>query len=69
MSESKEEAVAVKGVKESSSQICVICRLKFEGQGQSAEPVKKGRCCNRCNDRHVIPARIRQMRMTKEPES
>jgi hypothetical protein len=59
----------MKGVKESSSQICVICRLTFEGQGQSAEPVKKGRCCNRCNDKHVIPARIRQMRMIKGTDS
>jgi len=27
--------------------------------GHNAEPVKKGRCCNHCNDTVVIPTRIK----------
>lgn len=46
---------------------CSICNkeIKPEGswtQGNNAEPVKSGRCCNECNMNIVIPARINQMR-------
>ncbi len=45
---------------------CAICDLPilpdpFSGwaEGNNAEPVVNGgRCCNICNDIHVIPARI-----------
>ena len=40
---------------------CVICNSKFYGFGHNAEPVKKGRCCDLCNDIKVIPARILEL--------
>jgi len=45
-----------------SEKICSICQRKFAEFGNSAQPVNDGRCCNRCNDVVVIPARIRAMR-------
>ena len=47
---------------ENAGQICSICRADYDEWGQSAEPVNRGRCCNRCNERVVIPAKIALMR-------
>lgn len=33
----------------------------FWEHGHNAEPVNSGRCCSKCNDTIVIPARIRKM--------
>ena len=41
--------------------ICCICGRKFEGYGNNAEPVKEGLCCDSCNWRVVIPARLTLM--------
>ena len=38
---------------------CVICGKEYDGFGNNAEPVKKGRCCDECNARKVLPARIK----------
>ena len=40
---------------------CVICGFKYEGFGNNAEPVKRGKCCGVCNDLQVIPARLKYM--------
>lgn len=46
---------------------CCICNKPIEpepsgwAQGNNAEPVKPGRCCNLCNGLYVIPARLRAM--------
>jgi hypothetical protein len=40
---------------------CTICKKEVKGFGHHAEPVKKGTCCDLCNDVHVIPARIKQI--------
>jgi hypothetical protein len=42
---------------------CSICQLDIDvqphwDQGHNAEPVNAGRCCTRCNDTVVIPARL-----------
>ena len=38
---------------------CCICGRKFIGYGNNPRPVKwKGRCCDYCDSRYVIPARI-----------
>lgn len=38
---------------------CCICGEKFIGFGNNPYPVKKeGRCCDECNWKYVIPARI-----------
>ena len=52
--------------------MCVICHKEIEkqfteegvmywDQGNSAEPISDGRCCNNCNDTIVTPARITEM--------
>jgi hypothetical protein len=46
---------------------CSICQLEIPAvgdwtQGNSAEPVNDGRCCDQCNATVVIPARLTQMR-------
>jgi hypothetical protein len=46
----------------SESHLCSICHRAFEEYGNNADPINKGRCCNRCADLYVIPARIKQMR-------
>jgi len=54
---------------------CIICRgpiephVNAEGviywtEGHNAEPISQGRCCNRCNEDIVIPARITDMQMS-----
>ena len=37
---------------------CVICGREFDGYGNNAEPVKPGKCCDKCNLNVVIPERI-----------
>jgi|PlaIllAssembly_1097288.scaffolds.fasta_scaffold1270755_2 hypothetical protein len=51
--------------------VCSICGKGIEpetyygrvvwSQGNNAEPVTDGRCCNSCNASVVIPARLRQL--------
>ena len=39
--------------------ICCICGEEYEGYGNNPAPVsEEGRCCNACNLKFVIPARI-----------
>jgi len=49
--------------------MCVICGKKIKPQktdngetywdnGHNALPVKEGRCCDKCNQEKVIPARL-----------
>lgn len=40
---------------------CVICKQRFDGHGNNAEPVAKGLCCDTCNMSKVIPARLMMM--------
>lgn len=44
--------------------ICSICKEKYRGFGNNAEPINDGVCCDKCNRRVVIPERIRRV---KEP--
>jgi DNA-directed RNA polymerase subunit RPC12/RpoP len=45
---------------------CVICNKEFEGYGNNPEPVKnKGRCCDECNAKFVIPARLKMAKGEK----
>ena len=37
---------------------CSICKKEFTGGSNNAQPVNPGRCCDDCNQRLVIPARI-----------
>ena len=49
-----------------SDKKCVICHKPFEGYGNNAEPVAEGRCCDECNAKVVIPARIEEMNKYKK---
>ena len=43
---------------------CSICGGKFIGWGNNPWPVTEGenyRCCDACNEIHVIPARLERM--------
>ena len=40
---------------------CSICQEEFRGQGNNAEPVNEGRCCDPCNHTTVFTARINVM--------
>jgi hypothetical protein len=44
---------------------CVICGNEIIGHGHNAEPVKKGRCCDKCKNR-VIVARLRSADWSRE---
>jgi DNA-directed RNA polymerase subunit RPC12/RpoP len=42
---------------------CCFCGRPFYGYGNNAEPViKNGICCDECNLKKVIPARIKQLK-------
>lgn len=56
-----------KGLTESvETNICVICNHEYDGYGNSAEPIAKGYCCDKCNMEKVIPARLSQVTGLKE---
>jgi len=38
--------------------VCILCKKKYEGYGNNASPLKKGKCCDECNIK-VIQARVR----------
>ena len=42
--------------------ICIICGKEFEGWGNNPDPVAtEGRCCDKCNDNVVLPARLKEL--------
>lgn len=43
---------------ESRIKICCICGEEIEGHGNNAEPYEEGTCCDACNLKFVIPARL-----------
>lgn len=47
---------------------CVICNGKIDGHGHNAEPVKKGQACDKCNEKKVLPARMKAEDATVEYE-
>jgi hypothetical protein len=49
---------------------CSICNKSIKAigtwtQGNNAEPINSGRCCDKCNAMVVIPERIKQLKRTK----
>ena len=44
---------------------CVFCDVEIEGYGNNSEPIKKGRCCDDCNRKLVIPFRIQSFKNKK----
>ena len=52
---------------------CSICKGQIEkkahwNEGHNAEPVNKGRCCDKCNDEIVTPQRIADVQLIRERE-
>ena len=37
---------------------CCICKGEIDGFGNNAQPIKEGRCCDKCNYYKVIPKRL-----------
>ena len=50
---------------ENEKQFCCICGEEYTGYGNNAEPYKKGRCCDQCNRKFVIPSRLNKLRNSK----
>lgn len=49
--------------------ICCICKNELENEfGNNAEPIKVGRCCDVCNDKYVIPARLADLQITTKED-
>jgi len=55
---------------------CKICDLEIKmdsdgkwNGGHNAEPIIKGRCCQKCNDTIVTPMRLRQFEERRKSES
>lgn len=47
---------------------CCICNKPIKGHGNNAEPVKKGICCDKCNNKFVILARMLDIEMISYKE-
>ena len=45
---------------------CAICRVAFTGWGHNPSPFEGERCCDDCNARFVIPARLVPRRLKDE---
>ena len=42
---------------------CCICGKFYRGYGNNPEPIKKnGTCCDTCNTKYVIPARVKELK-------
>lgn len=49
---------------------CSICGKRIDdGFSNNAQPINNGRCCNSCNAKYVIPARINRMRAGLNPRA
>lgn len=45
------------------NKVCCLCGKEFKGYGNNPEPIKSsktGKCCDKCNQERVIPARLIQ---------
>jgi hypothetical protein len=51
---------------EAKANTCCICGEEIDGHGNNAEPYEEGRCCDACNLKFVIPARLYNSSEDKE---
>lgn len=57
----------VESLKEAKEEICCICGEPIEGYGNNPRPYKQeGRCCDACNSKFVIPARLAELNNKEE---
>ena len=61
------EKVETESLKEAKEEICCICGEPIEGYGNNPSPYKhEGRCCDACNSKFVIPARLAELSNSDE---
>lgn len=48
---------------------CCICGEEIDGYGNNAEPYKTGKCCDGCNIKFVIPARLNYRETSEKAEA
>ena len=52
-----------------SEKKCVLCGKEIEGYGNNPAPLAdEGKCCDSCNSKRVIPARLKAMKVNKMNE-
>ena len=57
----------IESLKEAKEEICCICGEPIEGYGNNPRPYKhEGRCCDACNLKFVIPARLAELSSSDE---
>ena len=57
----------IESLKEAKEEICCICGEPIEGYGNNPRPYKhEGRCCDACNLKFVIPARLAELSNSDE---
>lgn len=56
-------------LEESKSNICCICGEEIDGHGNNPAPYKEnGKCCDACNTKFVIPARVAELNTKTDGE-
>ena len=61
------EKVETESLKEAKEEICCICGEPIEGYGNNPRPYKhEGRCCDACQKKFVLPARLAKLNNRKE---
>ena len=61
------EKVETESLKEAKEEICCICGEPIEGYGNNPRPYRhEGRCCDACNSKFVIPARLAELSSSEE---
>ena len=57
----------VESLREAKEEVCCICGEPLHGYGNNPEPYKhEGKCCDACNMKFVIPARMAQLNQEEE---
>ena len=49
------------------TETCCICRETYRGFGNNAQPYRDGRCCDDCNTRYVLKARMADFELDYNP--
>lgn len=62
--------VKTKKMSKEIEKLCVLCKKSIRGAyGHNAEPLAKGRCCEECNIRKVLPERLANLFKSNKDEN